>query len=115
MYRRIHSDICNVPKFLLTDIKLHIKFTKAKPSFFLMNHAAESKTVFKFLDAKLFVKLLGQTPGSTLPTKKTLKADLARYKVMGVELKLSRSLQSPNHYRSIKLLMGIYRNFSCSP
>jgi hypothetical protein len=34
-----NSDIYNVPKFLLPDIKLHIKFTKAKPSFYLMNHA----------------------------------------------------------------------------
>ena len=41
MYGRIHSDICNVPKLLLPGIKLQIKFTKAKPSFYLMNPAAD--------------------------------------------------------------------------
>jgi hypothetical protein len=56
MYGRIHSDIYNVPKFLPLGIKLQIKFTKAKPSFYLMNTAADSKASLKFLDAKLFLK-----------------------------------------------------------
>jgi hypothetical protein len=30
MYGRIHSDICNVPKFLLPGVSLQIKFTKSK-------------------------------------------------------------------------------------
>ena len=42
MYGRIHVDICNVPKFLLPGIKLQIKFTKAKSSFYLMSTDAES-------------------------------------------------------------------------
>jgi len=46
MCGRIHSDICKVPKFLLPGIKLEIKFTKAKPSFYLMNTSADSKTTF---------------------------------------------------------------------
>jgi hypothetical protein len=87
MYGRIHSDICNVPKFLLPDIKLHIKFTKAKPSFYLMNHAADSKTVFKFLDAKLFVKRIRPNPRIHLAHEETLKTDLARYNLTRVELK----------------------------
>jgi hypothetical protein len=62
MYGRIHSDICNVPKFLLPNIRLQIKFTKAKPSFYLMNTAADSKTIFKFLDAKLIVKRVRPNP-----------------------------------------------------
>jgi hypothetical protein len=52
MYWRIHSDICNVPKFLLPNM-LQIKFTKAKSGFYLMNTAADSKTTFKFLTANL--------------------------------------------------------------
>jgi len=32
MYGRIHSDLCNVPIFLLPGVRLQIKFTKAKPS-----------------------------------------------------------------------------------
>jgi len=37
MYGRIHSDLCNVPKFLIPGVRLQIKYTKAKPSFYLMN------------------------------------------------------------------------------
>jgi hypothetical protein len=62
MYGRIHSGICNVPKFLLPDIKLQIKFTKAKSSFYHMNPTPDTKTVFKFLDAKLFVKGIKANP-----------------------------------------------------
>ena len=53
MYGCIHSDLCNVPKFLLPGVRLQIKFTKAKPSFYLMNTKADSTTIFKFLDTKL--------------------------------------------------------------
>jgi hypothetical protein len=59
---RIHSDICNVPKFLLPNIRLQIKFTKAKPSFYLNNTAADSETIFKYLDAKLIVKRIRPNP-----------------------------------------------------
>jgi len=69
MYGRIHSDMYNVTKFLHPGIKLHIKFTKAKPSFYLMNPAADSKPTFKFLDAKL-LDTSGQTRRSRYPTKR---------------------------------------------
>jgi hypothetical protein len=87
MYGRIHSDICNVPKFLLPDNKLQIKFKKAKPSFHLMNPEADTKTVFKFLDAKRFVKRFKANPHINLAHEETLKTDLARYNMTRVEFK----------------------------
>jgi len=85
LYGRIHSDICNVPKFLLPGIKLQIMFTKTKPSFYLMNTAADSKTTFKFLDAKLFVRRIRANPQIPLTHEVTLKTDLARYSLTKVE------------------------------
>jgi hypothetical protein len=55
LYGRLHCDICNVPQYLLPGVRLQIKLTKAKQSFFLMNKSADSKTYFKFLDAQLLV------------------------------------------------------------
>jgi hypothetical protein len=52
-----------------------------------MNHAADSKTVFKFLDAKLFVKPIRPNPRIHLAHEETLKTDLARYNFTRVELK----------------------------
>ena len=52
---RIHSDICNVHQHLLPGVLLKIKCTKARSIFYLMNKDADSKTVFKFLDAWLLV------------------------------------------------------------
>jgi hypothetical protein len=87
MYGRIHSNICNVPKFLLPDIKLQIKFTKTNSSFYLINSAPDSMTVFKFLDAKLFVKRIKANPQIKLAHEETLKTDLAWYNMTRVELK----------------------------
>ena len=87
MFGRVDSDICNVSKFLLPGIKLQIKFTKAKPSFYLMNTAADSKTTFKFFYAKLFVRRIGANPQNPLTHEETLKTDLARYNLTRVELK----------------------------
>jgi hypothetical protein len=59
---RIHSDICNVPIYLIPGVRLQIKFIKAKPSFFLMNTDDKSRTTFKFLDAKLLVRRFRANP-----------------------------------------------------
>jgi len=48
MYGRLHSDKCNVPRFLPPGVHLQIRLTKAKSSFYLMNKDPESKVVFKF-------------------------------------------------------------------
>jgi hypothetical protein len=95
MYARIHSDICNVPKFLLPNIRLQIKFTKAKPSFYLMNTAADSKTIFKFLDAKPIVKRIRPNPRIHLAHEEILKTDLGRYNMTRVELKTVKFSSGP--------------------
>jgi len=38
------------------------KVYKTKPSFYLMNTAADCKTIFKFLDAKLLVRRIRANP-----------------------------------------------------
>ena len=56
MYGRIHSDICNVPLYLLNGVKIQIKLTKAKQGFFLLSNKADSKVKFVFKEARLYVK-----------------------------------------------------------
>jgi hypothetical protein len=97
MCGRIHSDICNVPKFLLPGIKLQIKFTKAKSRFYLMSTKADSTTTFKFLDAKLLVRRIKANPKIPLAYEALLKTELALYPITRVELKtftVSAGLQS---------------------
>ena len=48
MYGRFHSDICNVPLFLLNGVKIQIKLTKAKIAFYLLSNIADTKATFKF-------------------------------------------------------------------
>jgi hypothetical protein len=44
----LHTDLCNVPLFLLPRVPLQIKLTKARPSFHLMNStAAFSPSIWK--------------------------------------------------------------------
>ena len=99
MCGRIHSDICNVPKFLLPGIKLQIKFTKAKPSFYLMSTAADSKTTFKFLDAQLLVRRIKANPKIPIAHEALLKTEFALYNMTRVELKIPRSLWGLSHSR----------------
>jgi len=46
MYGRVHSDICNVPKFILPGVR--IQFTKAKQDICLMSGTPDSKTISDF-------------------------------------------------------------------
>jgi len=46
MYGRLHADICNVPKLIVNGVKMQIKFTKAKPAFYLLSDKEDSKVYF---------------------------------------------------------------------
>jgi hypothetical protein len=87
MYGRIHSDICNVPQFIIPGVRLQIKLTKAKQDIYLMNPTADSKTKFKFLSAKLFVRRIRANPRILLAHNATLNSNLAIYNMTRVELK----------------------------
>ena len=58
IFGRLHTDLYNVPLFLLPNVQLQIRLTKARPSFYLMNKTADTKTIFKFLDDYLMVRRL---------------------------------------------------------
>jgi len=43
LFGRLHTDSCKVPLFMLPGVKLQIKLTKARPRFYLMKKADDSK------------------------------------------------------------------------
>jgi len=45
LFGRLHSDLFNVPLVLLPVVSLQIRLTKARPSFYMMNMEAASKTI----------------------------------------------------------------------
>jgi hypothetical protein len=86
MYERLHNVICNVSVFILPGVGLQIKFRKARNSFYLMNIDADSKTIFKFLDAK-FCQTHKANPRILLVHNEILKTKLVFYNLKRVELK----------------------------
>jgi len=106
MCGRIHSDICNVPKFLLPRIKLQIKFTKAKSSVYLMSTAADSKTAFKFLDAQLLVRRIKANPKIPIAHEALLKTELAVYNMTRVELKTFTFSSGPQSFSIDQAVIG---------
>jgi len=88
LYGRIHADIWNVPLYVLSNIRLQIKLTKARLSFYLMNKDTESKVIFKYTDAHLLVKRVRPNTAILAAHNQTLnKGILARYNFTRVELK----------------------------
>ena len=47
LFGQLHTDLSNVPLFVLPGVKLQIELTKDRPSFYLMNKTADSN--FKYL------------------------------------------------------------------
>jgi len=91
LFGRIHSDICNVSQYLIPGVRLQIRFTKARSNLYLMNKDAESKVVFKFLNARLYVKRIRPNHTPPLAYNATLaKVALARYNINRVALKSLR-------------------------
>ena len=73
---------------MLPGINLQMKLTKAGPSFYIMIKTAESKIIFKFLDAYLLVRRLHPNPATlSAQTLAHGKWIFARYNIMKVDLK----------------------------
>jgi len=71
-----------------------------------MNTAADSKTTFKFLYAKLFVIRIRANPQIPLAQEETLKTDLARYNLARVELKTFTFSAGPQSLSIDQAVMG---------
>ena len=64
------------------------KIDKARQEFYLMNKYADSKVIFKFLDAQLLVKRVRKKPAYLVAHNTALQAGaIAKYKLTRVELK----------------------------
>ena len=88
LFGLLHTDLCNVPLFLLPRVELQIKLPKSPPSFYLMNKSADSKTTFKFLDAYLMVGRVQPNPLIPLAHEMSLAEwALARYNITRVDLR----------------------------
>ena len=84
----VHTDLCNVPLFLLPRVSLQIKLTKARPGFYLMNKSAYAKTTFKYLDAYLLVRRVQTKPAILEAQERALEiGSLARYNITRFDLK----------------------------
>jgi hypothetical protein len=88
MVGRVHSDICNFATHSLPGVRLQVKFTKGRREFYLMNKDADSKDVFKFLDAQLLVKRVKPNPAYLYAHTMALKAGaIAKYNLSRIEVK----------------------------
>ena len=88
MYGRIHSDICNVPLYLLPGVKIRIKLRKTRTAFFFTSNKADSKVTFKIEENQLFVKRICPNPAILAAHNETLiKGFPATYYFTRVELK----------------------------
>ena len=89
LFGRLHSDLCNVPLYLLPGVRLQIRLTKARSSFYTMNNDVDSKSTFKFFDAQLLVRCIRANTVMLIAHNLTLsKGGLARYNLTRVELKI---------------------------
>ena len=90
LYGRLYADICNVPQFLLSGVRVQIRLTKAKDDFYLINPNTDTKVkaAFKFLGAELIVRRIRPSPKISIAHNEApSKGFLARYNLTRVELK----------------------------
>ena len=80
LYGILHSDICNVPLYLLSGVRLQIRLTSSRTTFCLINKDKVSKVTFKILDAYLLVRRIRPNPHILTAHNVTLSRGLlARY------------------------------------
>ena len=60
--------------YLLPGVRLQVRLSRARPSFYLLKKNVDSKNVFKFLDAQLLVRCVTPNLDILLAHTVTLKA-----------------------------------------
>ena len=89
LFGRFHSDLVNLTLVLLPGVNKQIRLTKARPSFYTISKAGDSKTEFKFLGAQLLIKHVKPDPVMLLAHTSTLNTGaLARNNMTRVVLKM---------------------------
>lgn len=121
---KLHGDLFNVSKLLLPGVKMQIRLTKSKREFYLMSEKDDSKAIFKFLDAALYVRKVKACPTIMLAHVKTLeKGHNAHYPITRVELKTytfsggANSISIDNAYIGVlpkRLLFSMVKNSAFS-
>jgi hypothetical protein len=88
LFGRIHTDLCNLQKHLLSGVQIQIKLTKSRPSFYVLANGTETKAKFKIIDAQLRVNRVKPTIDTIDSHNEVLeKGNLAQYHMTRVELK----------------------------
>ncbi len=62
MVCRLHTDICNFPTHILPSVRKQILLTKARRENYMHSKEADSKAIFKILEAQLLVKRVRPNP-----------------------------------------------------
>jgi len=116
MYGRLHSDICNVPLFLLNGVKIQIKLTKAKKAFYLLSNRADTKATFKFQEVLLYVKRIRPAPSILASHNEALLAGYpVRYNFTRVELKTFTFSGGSQSLTINNAVLGSYPSVCYSP
>jgi hypothetical protein len=84
---RIQADLFNLPRLLIPGVKIHVRLTKAKDSFYLMNTERTSISTFKFLEAKLNIRRVRPNPDVLTSYQLALAKGMMRFEFTRVELR----------------------------
>ena len=116
IYGRLHSDICNVPLFVLNGDKILIKLTKAEKPFYLLSNRADTKATFKFQEVLLYVKIIRPAPSILASHNEALLAGFrADTTLPGSKSRLSHFLAGRNPSPSTTPSWGSYPSVCYSP
>ena len=116
IYGRVHTDLCNVPLFLLPRVQLKITLKNALPSFYLMNKTAYTKTTLKFLDSYLMVRRVQPNPLILLAHESALtEGALAWYNKRESTSRLLHFRPGLNLSLLTMQCWAPFRNVCCSP
>lgn len=73
LYGRIHADVFNMQKWLISGVNMKINFDLEKKEFYLMNVKEETKSELKIIEASVLVRYLQISPTMLLAHHKMLQ------------------------------------------
>ncbi len=106
LYGKVHADMLNQPLLLLNNVDVRLTFTLNKPEFYILNDTATDDSIFKIIEATIFVKHCTINPNVLIAHHKMLETTNAKYHYKRCEIKSFTVAAKGNTYNLDNIVLG---------
>lgn len=107
LYDKVHVDVFKQEVLLINNVDVRLTFTLNKPEFYILNDNVADDSIFKILEATLYVNYCTLNPSVLIAHHKMLDFETAKYHYKRCEIKTFTIGTKGNTYNLDNVVLGL--------